>query len=232
MPVGESRGQPALGLELLEVGLHHIAAAGRSSSGHVVPGRLQQPRPRALAGFERGRQLALAVEAMLDVLVDLGRRVGDPGSVARESSTVARAQALERVEVGGQRAAVGRDEGRALAEDEIAAEADVAQKEEDVVVAVPGRGHDLERAHASGPFATVMATAGAGLARGLVTGSDLAEQQGPQPARRRSGRACEWVSRTPAMPPRSSPASRTASRCALVGRPRVDHVGGVPARRR
>src|SRR6476659_4138054 len=43
-------------------------------------------------------------------------------------------QPAQRIHVGGQRAAVGRDEGRALAEDEIAAEADAVLGQEASVV--------------------------------------------------------------------------------------------------
>ena len=66
-----------------------------------------------------------------------------PGQISSISSAWTQAQ---RVHVGGERAAVGRDEGRALAENEVAAEADAVRGEEaDVVGGVAGGG---ERAQA------------------------------------------------------------------------------------
>ena len=52
---------------------------------------------------------------------------------------------VERIEVGRERAAVGRHERRALAEDQIAGEADAVQQEAHVILGVAGRGHHLER---------------------------------------------------------------------------------------
>ena len=149
------------------------AAAGRSSVGDVVPDLGQQRLLRALAALQGGEQAALAHLAVLDVLGQLRRRVGDPGAVAgTDQLDRLGLEQAQRVHVGGERAAVGRDEGRALAEHQVAAEADaVAGQEADVVGGVAGRG---ERAQP-----TVLLSAAVG-----STGLDAE----PPPPRRRDRR--------------------------------------------
>ena len=82
------------------------AAAGRRTSGTSSQAGVEQRRPRALAGFERGDELRLALAAVLEVLVDLRGGVGDPGAVAgAHQDGLERAQPLERGHVVGKRAA-------------------------------------------------------------------------------------------------------------------------------
>ena len=63
---------------------------------------------------------------------------------------VGRPQALEGLQVGRQRAPVGWNEARAVAEHQVTAEADVADQEADVIGRVAGGRHDLEGADALG----------------------------------------------------------------------------------
>ena len=92
-----------------------IAAAGRSSAGTSSQASASSASAGALAALEGGEQAALAHLAVLDVLGQLRGRVGDPGPVAgADQLDRLGLQQAQRVHVGGQRAAVGRDEGRAL----------------------------------------------------------------------------------------------------------------------
>ncbi len=59
-----------------------IAAASRSSGGDVAPGLGEQGGAGTLATLEGGKKTALAHLAVLDVLGQLRRRLGDPGAVA------------------------------------------------------------------------------------------------------------------------------------------------------
>ncbi len=124
-----------------------IAAASAQLRRDVAPGLGEQGRAGALAAVEGGEQAALAHLAVLDVLGQLRRRVGDPGAVAgADQLDRLGLHAAQRVHVGGERAAVGRDEGRALAEHEVAAEADaVGGQQADVVGGVAG-GRDRAQA--------------------------------------------------------------------------------------
>ena len=90
------------------------AAAGPQTRPGRRPRRARAAVPRSLAVGERGEQLALALEAVLEVLRDLRPRVGHVGAVAgAEHVGVALEDRPQRVQVGGQRAAVRRDEARA-----------------------------------------------------------------------------------------------------------------------
>ena len=66
----------------VEVGLHHHRRRRPQLGGDVVPGLGEQGVAGALAALEGGEQAALAHLAVLDVLGQLRRRVGDPGAVA------------------------------------------------------------------------------------------------------------------------------------------------------
>ena len=78
-----------------------IAANGRTVGGRVVPGGVEQLVLGPRARLERGQQLALALGAVGEVLVELGRRVGRPASPwpGQIRSSVERAQAPQPVEV-------------------------------------------------------------------------------------------------------------------------------------
>src|SRR4051812_40008008 len=119
LSVGQlARPHPALAGELVEVRLHHDRRRGAQLGGGRVPGALEQPGPRALALVERDEQLALAVEAVLDVLIGAGDGVVDVGPMAGAEQLRAQlAHRAQRLEQRRQRAAVGWDEARALAED-------------------------------------------------------------------------------------------------------------------
>ncbi len=124
------------------MGLHRHRRHRQQLGGDIAPDRRQQDRARALALGDRGDEAALAHQAVLDVFGQLRRRVGDPGAVPRgDQVEVLRLQEGERIHVGGEGAAAGRDDGRAEAEDEVAGEADAAGEEGDVVGRVPGRRH-------------------------------------------------------------------------------------------
>src|SRR5262245_54832884 len=73
--------EPALGLELLEMGLHRERRSRAERLRDVVPHDLEQPTSRALSGREGGEEARLAGAAMLDVLGDLCGRIADPGPV-------------------------------------------------------------------------------------------------------------------------------------------------------
>ena len=179
-----------------------IAASGAQLGGDVVPGLGEQGRAGALAALEGGEQAPLAHLAVLDVLGELRGRVGDPGAVAgADQLDRLGLEQPQRVHVGGERAAVGRDEGRALAEHQVAAEADaVGGQEADVVGGVAGGGEGAQ--------------AGVLLAVGRAGRTSAAQPLG---ARRRDRRG-EWVSRTSADP-------------APLGRRGADRLAGGPRRR-
>ena len=94
---------------------------------------------------------------------------------------VARLQEGERVHVGGEGAAAGRDDGRAEAEDEVAGEADAAGDEGDVVGRVPGRRHRQQSE-------VLLAVLGEDdldlelLGAGRVVGVGVGQQHAPDPA--------------------------------------------------
>ena len=94
--------EPALGLELLQVGLHH-QRRGRAQLGRdVVPGRVEQRRPRS-ARRARGRRAggARASSRCSTYSAELRRRVGDPGAVAgADQLESARLEPAQRVHVG------------------------------------------------------------------------------------------------------------------------------------
>src|SRR5688500_5481015 len=74
---------PAVGGELLEVGLHRERGCGAEDRLDVVPDCVQQAGSGALAGLERFDETPLALASMLDVFVDLRVRIGDRLAVAR-----------------------------------------------------------------------------------------------------------------------------------------------------
>ena len=157
------------------------AAAGRSSLGTSSQTRSRRRARDRSPWSSSASSLSLAHQAVLQVLVDLGRGILDVGTMpGAEQLEVGGPQALQGVEVGGQRAAVGRNEARTVAEHQVAAEADLPQQEADVVGRVARSREDLEGAHAprlGGDRGAGRSARGAGLAGGLVARSDLAEQE-------------------------------------------------------
>ncbi len=121
--------------------------------GRVGPRAVEQLVDRARAGGERVEQRALALEAVRDVLGELGGRVVDERAVAgADQHRPALAQALEPGEVAGERARVRRDEDAAGAEDGVAGEGHRAragrEQVREVVGRVARRRDRLERADA------------------------------------------------------------------------------------
>ena len=124
------------------------AAAGRSCAGTSDQARSSSSSSVRAPARSASHQQPLALEAVGDVLVELGGGIPDVGPVAgAEHVEVELAQPAQGVEVGRQRALAGRDEHRALAEHRVAGEADPAEQQADVVGRVAGRGDRAERAH-------------------------------------------------------------------------------------
>ena len=205
--------------------------------------RARRPRPasssrcpRSLAVLERGQQPALALSPVLEVLVDLRRRVLDQGPwPGQSSSRSSRAQALQRVDVGGQRAAVGRDEARAVAQHQVAAEADLPPAgSRRGRVACPGvgrtsNGPDASRLHPRPRGRPSRARRRARAAVSSPTPTSPNSNGAPSMGTPAEWSACECVSSTPAMPPRSSAAARTASRCdSSAGPGSITYAGPSP----
>jgi hypothetical protein len=96
---------------------------------------LRERSPRSSAASRRRSHLAV-----LDVLGQLRRRIGYPGAVAgTDQLDRLSLEQPQRFHVGRQRAAVGRDEGGAFSQHEVAAEADaVPGQKADVVGGVAG----------------------------------------------------------------------------------------------
>ena len=113
-----------------------IAANGRTAAGASSQAASSSPSSSSSARLERGQQLALALGAVGEVLVELRRRVGHLVAVAgADPLEVQRAQAPQPVEVLAQAAA---DEHAALAEHGVAGERGAAGDEHQVVVGVAG----------------------------------------------------------------------------------------------
>ena len=91
-------GRPALALQLLEVRLERQRGRRAQRGGRVVPDVVEQLVARAQPARERVEQAALTVEAMSDVLVELGVRVPHDRPVAgAERVEVERAQLPQRL---------------------------------------------------------------------------------------------------------------------------------------
>src|SRR3954453_22194273 len=91
--------------------------------GNVVPGRGEQILLAPCSRLERRHDPPLALEAVCDVLVELGVRIFDLRAVAGMDPLEPHGtEAPQPVEVAAQRSAAWRDEHAALAEDRIARE--------------------------------------------------------------------------------------------------------------
>ena len=206
------------------------AFAGGPPSPSPPPGaarggrRTRPPASRAARErsprVERAEQPALAHLAVLDVFGELGRRVGrsrarGPGRSAPAARPAGSAQG---VHVGGQRAAVGRDEGRALPSTRSPLkQTPSALRKQTWSAAWPGVAR-ARRPPCSSP------------SPGRTTGGapDPARRLG-QPAAPSAWSPCAWVRRTVPMPPRSAAAARIASRWRGVVGAGVDHRAGARA---
>ena len=220
----------ALGLELLQVCLHRHRRGRSQDLGHVVPDQAEQAGARPLARREGGDQPVLALGAVADVLVDLRLRLGDQRPVSgREDAGAEAADPLERLHVIRERAPEGgrRHDRRALAEDQVPAEADVPPVEHHVIARMPGRRNGGEGAHLEAPGgrtafcphglgsnASRPATAAASAAVSSPSRDLAPQERRPQPlALPPSGPRGSGSTPTPSIPPRASPSARTASRC-------------------
>ena len=113
-----------------------IAANGRTAAGASSQAASSSPSSSVDPGVERRQQLALALGAVGEVLVELRRRVGHLVAVAgADPLEVERAQPAQPVQVLAQPAA---DEHAALAEHDVAGERGAAGDEHEVVVGVAG----------------------------------------------------------------------------------------------
>jgi AMP-polyphosphate phosphotransferase len=152
LPVHVGR-QAALVAQLLEVRVERDARCApqirRDVPGNVVPGSVEQVVAIAQPHLERGKQLALALEAVLDVLVELVVRVVDDWAVPRaQGLEIELAQALQRLQVAPEPAAPGDDEAAAGACHGVAGERHLAVEQRHVVRGMAGGGERGERADA------------------------------------------------------------------------------------
>ena len=93
-------GEPALVRELVQVRRERDRRGRPQLLRHVVPGGVEHLGHRARAGLQRREQPALAIQPVLDVLVELGRRIGHRRPVAgQEHRQVAPAQLAQRLQV-------------------------------------------------------------------------------------------------------------------------------------
>ncbi len=200
-------GKPALGLELREVGVHHHRRRRSKLGWNVLPGLGEQGGLRALAALEGREQATLPHLPVLDVLGQLRRRVLDPGPVAgADQLDRLGLHAGQRFHVGDQRATVGRDEGRALPEHQVAAEADPVRRRAGRRGRRRGRGSRspaAPRAPRRRPGGRPRASA----PRRRRRPPGAAVRAWPRPHGRHG-----WLRTTTPIPPRSSAAARTAAR--------------------
>ena len=101
-----------------------MTAAAAQAGGTSDQTRVEQLVDPAAPASSACDEAALAVQPVVEVLVELGVRVEHERPVARaDDREVHGGEALERAQVAAQRARVGRDEDAALAEDGVAGEA-------------------------------------------------------------------------------------------------------------
>ena len=142
--------QPVFFRQLVEVRGERDRGGQPQRPGRVRPDRVQQLPAAAQPFVERAHERPLALEAVLAVFAQLGVTVGDRRSVsgADDREVIAGAEALQRGQVGGQRALVGGDEHAPFAEHRVTAEARVGCQQGEVVGGVAGRRDRLEGAEA------------------------------------------------------------------------------------
>ena len=194
--------QPALGLELLEVGLHHDRRRPPELRRDVVPGGVEEPGAGALAGSSAATSLRSRSGGASMYSLDLRRRVGHVRPVAGaeqlEVELAASGGASRGRRSASRRRAARRSSPR---RGQVAGEADPAEQEADVVAR---RGRAWGRPRTARPPRRAR--------RGAAP---------PPSGRRASGSAGRRRAR------RASPPPPGRGDVALVGGPRVDHVGRV-----
>src|SRR4051794_17869144 len=140
--------QPAFLRELLQVRFQGQRRRGAQLRRGVGPGAVEELVRPSQAVRQGGQQALLAVQAVRDVLVELGSRVPDVGAVpGADDLEVELAQAPQGSEVRGHRALARRYEDAARSEHGVTREADPPLHQADVVRRVPGRGERVKRAH-------------------------------------------------------------------------------------
>jgi hypothetical protein len=136
-------------IELVEVRGQRDCSGWPELHRRVVPDLIEQLLHTAAPRLERGDQPALAVESVLDVLIDLGPRIGHDRAVAREDDLeLAGAQPEEPVQIRRECAGIGRNEHASLAQDRIARKGGRPSDERKVVGRVTGDRDRLERSEA------------------------------------------------------------------------------------
>ena len=199
------------GVELVEVRLERERGRRAQRRGSVVPHLVEQlggasAGPASSASTSRRSRSSRCSRYSRSFACGSHTTGPCPGHSASSSQ---RLQAPQRIEVGGQRAAAGRDEHAALAEHRVAAEHDAARQQRDVVGGVARRRDHLERARAGHrPRSTTSGSrpGSDGSSNPSVARAAVRAATGAPERSRSSGTACEWsrwlwVSTMPAIPP-------------------------------
>src|SRR5215210_4124040 len=141
--------QPPLLAQLLEVGLEGEPGRRPQLLRHLRPRRVEYLLATARAGGERVEQAALALEPMLEQLLDALARPPHERAVPRaQCLEVELEQAPQRGQVGGQRTLARRDEHAPLPEHSVAREEHATVEQGDMLGRVPRRRDRREGADA------------------------------------------------------------------------------------